>query len=145
MIEGANQYGWFMQATRELEWNSTLPVSLAGLMNGDESSEHGLAVYLLGADEELLGCASMKKHDEDTAAEYDEEIFGIKEDTYDEPIFNVSEDIIKEDTHDESILDVSQETIKEDTSSGSKNGLFVFVSAIAAVGIAVVMGEVLDL
>ncbi len=76
-------------------------------------------MYLLSSGEELLACANLKKVDEDTAAEYDELLFGSSE-----------EEAFKEDT----------------TSAGSKqNGIFVFVSAIAAVGIAVALGEVLAL
>ena len=88
-------------------------MSLAELISGDES-EHSLAVYLLSGDEELLGCAFLKKLDEDAAAEYNE-------------LFNGPSEV----------------AVKDDTSSGSKNGLFVFVSIIAAVAIAVVLGDVL--
>ena len=113
--------GWFQQRIREIQDNSTLlPVSLAELINGGES-EHNLAVYLLGSDAELLGCAFMKKLDEDKAAEYIELLNGVSQD---------------------------QEAVKdEEPSSGSKIGLlFVSVSAIAAVGIAaVVLGDVLVL
>ena len=49
---------------------------MAELINGGES-EHSLAVYLLSADEELLGCAFLKKLDEDTAALYDELLNGL--------------------------------------------------------------------
>ena len=131
MIEGANG-GWFAQPIRELEGNSTLPVSLASLINGVadlvsevaanlfniDTSKYGLAVYHLSSDDELLGCAFLKKHDEDKAAEYDALLNGLSED---------------------------QEAVmaKEAPSSGSKIG--VFVSAIAAVGIAVVLGDVLAL
>ena len=38
-----------------------------------------------------------------------------------------------------------QEAVKEDPSSGSKIGLFVSVCAIAAVGIAAMLGDVLVL
>ena len=76
-----------------------------------------LAVYALGAEEEVLGCASMKKVDEEAAAEYDEAIFGLSQ--------------------EEAVMDVP--------SSASKNGLFVFVSAVAAVGIVAVLGDVLAL
>jgi len=67
-----------------------------------------------------LGCAHLKKVDEDTATAYYELIFGSSEE----------EAVVKADT----------------ASSGSKkSGVFVFASAIAAVGIAVVLGEVLAL
>lgn len=110
--------GWFQQRIREIQDNSTLlPVSLAELINGGES-EHNLAVYLLGSDAELLGCAFMKKLDEDKAAEYDALLNGVSQD----------QDAVKD----------------EEPSSGSKIGLFM--SAIAAVGIAaVVLGDVLVL
>ena len=60
----------------------------------------------------------MKKVDEDTTAEYDEAIFGLSQ--------------------EEAVMDVP-------SSARSKNGLFVFVSAIAAVGIAAVFGDMLAL
>ena len=123
MIEGANEYGWFNQTIRELDGNSTLPISLRELMNGwielirngltelmnGVSLDYGLTVYVLSAEEELLGCASMKIIDERTAAEYHKLVHGY-----------------------------SQEAIEEVSSSASKAGMFVFMSAIAAVGIAVV-------
>ena len=118
MIEGANG-GWFAQPIRELEGNSTLPVSLAELVGGS-GSEYGLAVYHLSSDEELLGCASLKKHDEETAAEYDALLNGLSQDQ-------------------------GAVEVKEAPSSGSKIGLFLSVSAIAAFGIAFVLGDVLAL
>ena len=118
MIEGADG-GWFQQSIRELQGNSTLPVTLAKLVNGSES-EDGLAVYLLSSDEELLGCASMKKlDDKDKAAEYYELLFGLSQD----------QDAV---------------SVKEAPSSGSKI-IGLFVSAIAAVGIAFVLGDVFAL
>ena len=116
MIEGADG-GWFQQSIRELEGNSTLPVSLAELVSGS-GSEYGLAVYLQSSDDELLGCAFLKKHDEETAAEYNALLNGLSQD----------EEAVE---------------VKEAPSSGSKIGLFV--SAIAVVGIAVVLGDVLVL
>ena len=114
---------WFQQSIRELQGNSTLPVSLTELVNGGGSeSEYRLAVYLLSSDEELLGCASMKKLDDvdvDEAAEYYAVLFpGLSQD---------------------------QEAIKKAPSSGSKIGLLVSVFAIAGVGIAVWLGNVLAL
>ena len=115
MIEGT-EGGWFAQAISELQGNSTLPVSLAELVRGSES-EYSLAVYLLSSDDELLGCASLKKHDNDTAAQYYELLNGD-----------------------------SQEAVKGAPSSGSKIGLFVSVSAIiAAIGFAAVLADVLAL
>ncbi len=130
MIAGANKYGWFNQTIRELEGNSTLPITLEELMKGwyellmNGSTEllngvaldYGVIVYVLGAEEELLGCASMKIIDEGSAAEYHTVIHGY-----------------------------SQEAVMGVPSSASKNGLVVFLSAIAAVGIAVVLGDVLAL
>ncbi len=112
--------GWLKKRISEIQdANTTLPVSLADLINGVKP-EYGLAAYLLSSDEELLGCAYLKKvDDEDMAAKYYELIFGTSGD-----------EVVKADT----------------TSSGSKKGgVFVFASAIAAVGIAVVLGEVLAL
>ena len=136
MIEGANQYGWFNQTIRELERNSTLPISIqyryalimsgvkelmvsdvAELSNG-VALDYGLAVYVLGANEELLGCASLKTLDEATAAEYDKVVHGGF---------------------------CPPGAIEEEPSSASKNGMFVIVSAIAAVGIAFVWGDILAL
>jgi hypothetical protein len=112
--------GWFKQSISEnQDANSSLPISLADLTSGVET-EYSLAAYLLSSDEELLGCAHLKKVDEDTATAYYELIFGSSEE----------EAVVKADT----------------ASSGSKkSGVFVFASAIAAVGIAVVLGEVLAL
>ncbi len=96
----------------------SLPVSLADLINGVKS-EYGLAVYLLSSEEELLGCALLKQLDDAVASMYSE-------------MFNGSSD---------------EEAVKKDTTlSGSKkSGVFVLVYAIAAVGIAVALGEVLTL
>ena len=115
MIEGVDG-GWFQQNIREIEGNSTLPVSLAELVSGS-GSEDGLAVYLQSSDDELLGCAFLKKLDEETAAEYDALLNGLSQD--------------------------QEAVMAKDSSSGSKIGLFV--SAIAVVGIAVVLGDVLAL
>jgi hypothetical protein len=111
--------GWLKQSISKIQGaNSTLPVSLTDLISGVET-EYSLAAYLLSSDEELLACANLKKVDEDTAAEYYELFYGSSD----------------------------GEAVKGDTaSSGSKkSGVFVFASAIAAVGIAVVLGEVLAL
>ena len=131
MIEGEN--GWHTQPIRELEGNSTLPVSLVELMSGVAelmsgvaelfdavAFNYGLVVYVLGAEEELMGCASLKKvEDEEAAAEYNALFNGLSQ----------GAGAVKEDT----------------TSSASKNGLLVFVSSIAAVGITVVVGDALAL
>ena len=120
MIEGEN--GWFQQPIRELEGNSTLPVSLEELVTGS-GSEYSLAVYLLSSDEELLGCASLKNLTlTEEANEYDELLDGLRQDQ-----------------------NQDQEAVKEDSSSGSKIGQFVYVSAIAAVGVAFVSGDVFAL
>lgn len=120
-IEGDG--GWFQQSIRELQGNSTLPVSLTELVNGGGSeSEYRLAVYLLSSDEELLGCASMKKLDDvdvDEVAEYYAALFtGLSQD---------------------------QEAVKKAPSSGSQIGVLMSVFAIAGVGIAVMLGNVLAL
>ena len=119
MIE--SESGWFQQPIRELQGNSTLPVSLAALISGVaavEELEYGLAVYLSSSDAELLGCASLKKLDEDKAAEYDE-------------LFN----------------DLSQGKeavkVKEAPSSGSKISLLV--SAIVVVGVTAMLGDMFAL
>ncbi len=112
--------GWLKQSISEIQdANTTLPVSLADLISGVET-EYGLAAYLLSPEEELLGCALLKQlDDEDTAAEYYELLFGLSDE---------------------------QAAKAETASSGSKkSGVFVFVSAIAAVGIAVALGQVLAL
>lgn len=129
MVEGEN--GWHTQPIRELEGNSTLPISLVELMSGvaelmsgvaelfnGVTFDYGLVVYVLGAEKELLGCASMEKVDEGAAAEYNKMIFGFSQEA----------------------------AVKEEPSSASKNdGLFVFMSAIAVVGIAAMLGDVLAL
>jgi hypothetical protein len=118
-IGGKN--GWLKESISEVQGaNSTLPVSLTDLLSGVET-EYGLAAYLLGSDKELLGCAHLKQVDDDTATKYYELLFGPSDD-----------EVVKADT----------------ASSGSKkSGVFVFASAsaIAAVGFAVALGEVLAL
>ena len=113
--------GWFKQSISEIQGaNSTLPVSLTDLISGVET-EYSLAAYLLGSDEELLGCAHLKQVDDDTATKYYELLFGPSDD-----------EVVKANT----------------ASSGSKkSGVFVFASAsaIAAVGFAVALGEVVAL
>ena len=113
--------GWLKQSISEnQDANSSLPISLADLISGVET-EYGLAAYLLGPDKELLGCAQLKQVDDDTATKYYELLFGPSDD-----------EVVKADT----------------ASSGSKkSGVFVFASAsaIAAVGFAVALGEVLAL
>jgi hypothetical protein len=110
---------WRAQSIPEIQdANTTLPVSLTDLINGVKP-EYGLAVYFLSPDEELLGCAQLKQLDEAVASMYSEMFDGFSD-----------EEAVKEST----------------TSSGSmKSGVFVFVSAIAAVGIAVALGQVLAL
>ncbi len=112
--------GWLKKCISAIQdANTALPVSLADLISGVES-EYGLAVYLLSSEEELLACAGpFKVLDEDMTAEYDELLFGSSE-----------EEVVKADTT---------------SSASSKSGVFVFASAIAAVGIAVVLGEVIAL
>jgi hypothetical protein len=112
--------GWLKESISEIQdASSTLPVSLADLTSGVET-EYGLGVYLLSSEKELLGCAHLKKVDEDTATAYYELIFGSSEE----------EAVVKADTA---------------SSVSKKSGVFVFVSAIAAVGIAVALGQVLAL
>ncbi len=110
---------WHAQYITEIQdANTTLPVSLADLINGAKP-EYGLAVYFLSSEEELLGCALLQQLDEAVASMYSEMFNGFSD-----------EEAVKKDT----------------TSSGSKkSGVFVFVSAIAAVGIAVALGQVLAL
>ena len=133
MIEGEN--GWFKQSIRELQSNSTLPISLADLINGmadvvtglatlfnvdTSQSQYGLAVYLLSSDGELLGCASMERLDDPyKALEYYASFNGM--------------------------LGQDQEAAKEAPSSGSKIGPLMSVFAITAVGIVFVMGNVFAL
>ena len=59
-------------------------------------------MYALGAEEELLGCASMKTLDDATQAEHHKVLHGFSQ----------------------------EEAVMDDTSSASKNGLFVFVSVL---------------
>ena len=121
MIEGT-EGGWFQQPIREIQGNSTMPVSLADLVSGSEP-EYGLAVYLLSSDDELLGCASLEdKSLSEEANEYDELLDGLRQDQ-----------------------NQDQEAVKEAPSSGSKIGLLVSAFAIAAVGVAFVSGDVFAL
>jgi hypothetical protein len=105
--------GWHFQRVTEIkdDENSTVP-TLTDYIAGVES-KYTLVSYLYGPEKDLLACAHLKKYDEDYR-----EFF---------------KSLAEADADDAGTGGAT------DTSSGSKNGVFVFVSAmIAAVGIAVV-------
>ena len=114
--EFGSTQGWQQQAVRESEdANSTLPISLAKLINQTESlAGYHVAVYLYDANGELVACSNLKALDEETAAEYDK------------------------------LLNAFTGTGAADTTSES-NGMFVPAIAIAAVGISLVLGAVFTL
>ena len=122
----AGARGWYLEHISEIEdgENSTVP-ALTDHIAGVESN-YTLVAYLYGPEKDLVECAPLKKLDEATGAVYQE-------------LFTT----LHHDVHAAEAADAAA----NDTSSGSKNGLvFVFVSAIAAVGIAaVVLGDVLAL
>ena len=129
--------GWQRHAVRELQdTNSTLPISLAELMNQAASmaiasleayTGYHVAVYLYDANGELVTCSNLKALDEDTAAEYDKLL----------NTFIETEEAAPMDTASES----TEEAAPVDTTSES-NGMFVSAITIAAVGISLVLGAV---
>lgn len=124
---GAN--GWHMQSVTQIEDNET--PSLNEFIDGADSN-YTLVSYFYNLQKDLVACAHLKPHDEDTAAMYDElleEVAAAKEAA----------------AENADVAAAGVEAAANDTSSGSKSGLFAIVSVFAAVGIAVVMGDVLAL
>ena len=121
---GAN--GWHMQSVSQLKDDEISTVlALADLIAGADSN-YTLVSYFYNLQKDLVACAHLKQHDEDKAAMYDEllkEVAAAK----------------KAAAESADVAAAGDEAAVNDTSSGSKNGLFMFVSAIAAVGIAAVM------
>jgi hypothetical protein len=129
---GAN--GWHMQRVTQIEDDET-PV-LDEFIDGSDSN-YTLVSYFYDLQEDLVACAHLKKHDEDTAAMYNALLKEV--------VAGAAAAAAAADNADADAAGV--DAAANDTSSGSKNknGLFVVVSAFAAVGIAVVMGGVLAL
>ena len=123
-IPGAR--GWHMQSVSQLDDKEfDTMFALADLITGADSN-YTLVAYFYNLQKDLVACAHLKKHDEDMAAYYDE--------------------LLKEvAAAGAAAKNADVEAAVNDTSSGSKNGLFMFVPAFAAAGIAVVLGNVLDL
>ena len=119
-----------MQRVSQLDDDELSTVfALADVITGADSN-YTLVAFFYDIEKNLLGCAHLKKHDDDTAAYYDEL---LKE---------VAAGAAAESAN---VVAAGDEAAVEDTSSGSKVGLFVFLSAFAAVGIAAVLGDVLAL
>jgi hypothetical protein len=114
--------GWKRHEVRET--NSTLPISLAELINQAGSmaiaaleafTDHHVAVYLYDANGELSACSHLKALDEETAAKY-------------ETMFNAfTEAAASEDN-----------MMSPVGASSASNGMFVSAIAIVAVGISLV-------
>ena len=118
--------GWHIQRVSQLDDEEISTVfALADLITGADSN-YTLVAFFYDLQEDLVACAHLQKHDEDTAAMYNallEEVgAGVEAAAAD-----------------------NADAAANDTSSGSKNGLFAVVSVFAAVGIAVVLGDVLAL
>jgi len=114
--------GWLLQSLREMEdTDPALSISLTELVNGTNSEYHS-AVYFYDPSGDLLACASLKKNDEATAAIYND-------------LLNDLNGVAKNADTD------SATAVEKDTSSGSKSNMSVAMSAIAAVGITVVLGD----
>ena len=122
----AGARGWYLEHISEIEDDETSTVpALTDHIAGVESN-YTLVAYLYGPERDLVECAPLKKLDEATGAVYQE-------------LFTT----LHRDVHAAEAADAA---VNADTSSGSKNGVFVFVSAIAAIGIAaVVLGDILAL
>ena len=120
--------GWHIQRVSQLDDEEISTVfALADLITGADSN-YTLVAFFYDLQEDLVACAHLKKHDEDTAAMYNALLKEVGA--------GVEAAAAAADNAD---------AAANDTSSGSKNGLFVFASAFAAVGIAVVLGDVLAL
>ena len=118
--EFGSSQGWQRHIVRELrDTNSTLPISLAELINQAKAfTDYHVAVFLYDANGELVACSNLKALDKDKAAEYDEELDAFTQ---------------------------TEEASPVDTTSESN---VMFVSAItiaAAVGISLVLDDVLTL
>lgn len=127
-------HGWHIQRVSQIE-DSTLPFSLADYITGTESKDN-LVAYLYSSEKNLMACSDLKTLDEDTAAVYD----GLFESLHEE----VREAHVAAGIWNDASPG-SEEEVMGDTASGSKKGVFVVVSAIAAVGIAVMFGDILAL
>ena len=133
--------GWQRQAVRELEGtNSTLPISLAELINQAESmaiaaleafTDYRVAVYVYDANGELVACSHLEALDEDMAAEYEKLLNDFTE----------AEEAAPVDTTSES----TEEATPVDTTSGSNGMLVSAITIAAAVGISLVLGAVFTL
>ena len=124
-------FGWHLQLVTQLE-DEEIPTVLAltDLITGSDSN-YTLVSYFYNAQKDLLACAHFKQHDDDTTATY----------------YDLLKDVAlaKAAAENDDVAAAGDEAAVEGTSSGSKVGLFVFLSAFAAVGIAAVLGDVFAL
>jgi hypothetical protein len=128
-IDTPGARGWHMQRVTQLDDDET--PALNDFITGADSN-YTLVAFFYDLQEDLVECAPLKQHDEDTAAMYNallEEVAAAKK--------AAAENVDAAAGGDDAAVAV------KDTSSGSKNGRFAVVSAFAAIGIAVVLGGVL--
>lgn len=122
--------GWHMQRVTQIEDDET--PALNDFITGADSN-YTLVAFFYDLQEGLVECAPLKQHDEDTAAMYN-------------ALFNEAAEGVEAAAADNAdAAAAGVDVAANDTSSGSKNGLVAAVSAFAAVGIAVVLGDALAL
>ena len=125
---GAN--GWHIQRVSQLDDDELSTVfALADVITGADSN-YTLVSYFYDLEKNLLACAHLKKHDDDMTVYYDELLKELHQEV-------AAAAAAAENVDDDAAV--------KDTSFGSKNGLFAVVSAFAAIGIAIVMSDVLAL
>ena len=128
--------GWHIQRVSQLDDDEISTVlALADLITGADSN-YTLVSYFYDLEKNLLACAHLKKHDDDTAAMYNELFKSLQEEVA-AAAGGAVENVDAAAGGDDAAVN--------DTSTGSMTGLFAVVSAIAAVGIAAVLGDVLAL
>ena len=126
----AGTNGWHLQRVSQLDDKEISTVlALNDIITGSDSN-YTLVTYFYNLQKDLVACAHLKKHDDDMAA------------IYNALLEEVAAGAAAESAN---VVAAGDEAAVEDTSSGSKNGLFVFLSAFAAAGIAAMMVDVLAL
>ena len=129
----AGTNGWHMQRVSQLDDDEIATVlALNDLITGSDSN-YTLVSYFYDLEKNLLACAHLNKHDEDTAAYYNEL---LKE---------VAAAGAAAESADVAAAGAGEEAAAKDTSTGSMTGLFAVMSAFAAIGITAVLGDVLAL
>ena len=118
--------GWHLQPVTQIE-DDEVPALNEYIAGAD--SNYTLVAFFYNLEKDLVACAHLKQHDDDTAAMYDELLKEVA--------------AAKAAEENAGVAGAGIEAAASDTSSGSKNGLLAVVSSFAVVGIAVVMGGVL--